>query len=264
MFSKLFSSKSKLDLHIERIENVKKYQPIVVYHKTNPTAAASILRTQKMKVSSNGQLGKGIYFCENPIDTHHKARLSTDEGVILKCIIKPGKVKQINYTPNQSNKYRTMTFDTLIKNDNDSIHFISPVLEVPYKQSKRNTHKLYERVIYNTSQIVSIKVHWSPEMKIKHKEHQQYNNYEIDDSTWGHQYANNINNSYNHSNVLRKLVIPDFSLNTPKHSNTKTLTKTNTRRNSTRRKSTRRKSTRRKSNATSSNATSSNGPITIV
>ena len=85
---------------------------------------------------SSGLAGGGIYFATSVDHTNHKA---IKKGVVLRCRVKLGRIKQIS-------KYGdyNMTFDKLSSDGYDSVL-------IP-----RDNHNGYEYVVYNWDQVEAI------------------------------------------------------------------------------------------------------------
>ena len=107
-----------------------------LYHQTDHDSANKILNSGYMLRGSSGLGGGGIYFATSVHHTNHKA---IKKGVVLRCKVKLGKVKQIS-------KYGDydITFDKLSSEGYDSVL-------IP----RDNGH---EYVVYNWDQVEAIGV----------------------------------------------------------------------------------------------------------
>jgi hypothetical protein len=91
---------------------------MTLYHQTDPSAADSILRDQRMLRGSGGMAGGGIYFATSPSDTQHKAK---SHGVILSVKVRLGKIKTIS-----SGGDTSITFTSLQREGYDSVKIPRP------------------------------------------------------------------------------------------------------------------------------------------
>ena len=64
-----------------------KRNKLTLYHQTSPTAAASIIKSSKMRCGTQGIAGGGIYFARTAAETQNKAHHT---GVILQCSVRTG------------------------------------------------------------------------------------------------------------------------------------------------------------------------------
>jgi hypothetical protein len=96
------SRKARLEMNVRRL-----------YHQTSEEGARSILRSQEFHLGPNGLAGPGIYFTDNPGDTHRKAR---KHGAILQADVFLGRVKHI-----PAGGDRSITLENLLADGYDSV-----------------------------------------------------------------------------------------------------------------------------------------------
>ena len=75
-----------------RLARLAEHDEVTLYHQTSEEIASVILQTQEMKPGRQGLAAGGIYFAQSAEDTRGKARR---QGVILKCTVRLGRVKEL-------------------------------------------------------------------------------------------------------------------------------------------------------------------------
>ena len=110
-----------------------------LYHQTSRNVAKKIIKSQTMKRGSGGIVGGGIYFAVSSADTDRKAH---NNGVILKCKVRLGKIKKVTTS---SNSDSDITHTSLSNSGHDSVL-------VTYTTGN-------EHVVYNWDQVHTIRYH---------------------------------------------------------------------------------------------------------
>ena len=83
----------------------------IMYHGTTPAAAESILTTE-FRPSSNGMLGKGIYFSKDVKKTAAYANRDSKGGVVFKVLVYAGRTKRIDRQGHELQMTWHSKFDT--------------------------------------------------------------------------------------------------------------------------------------------------------